>query len=94
MIAGITRFQAAVRTAELMQRSKIPPYVVVMHQGVLTTYGGRKSKFGFAAIFRTGNDAGIDENISVGCKGKFRAWSKYSLVKTTPYFTIAAKMQQ
>ena len=71
MITGITRFQVAVRTAELIQRSKIPPYLVVLRGNNSTTYGGQFCDFGFVAVFRSGNDAGIDENISVGYKGKF-----------------------
>ena len=66
MIIRIIRLQIAVRAEKLIQRSKIPPYVVVLHRGVLTTYGGRKSKFGFATVFGAKNEVGIDENISVG----------------------------
>lgn len=68
MIIRIIRLQVAVRAEKLIQRSKIPPYVVVLHRGVLTTYGGRKSKFGFVAVFGAKNEVGIDENISVGYK--------------------------
>lgn len=35
-------------------------------------YGGCFSRFGFAAVFRGGNEVGIDENISIGYKGEFR----------------------
>lgn len=34
-------------------------------------YGGRFSCFSFVAVFSTGNEVGIDENVSVGYKGKF-----------------------
>ena len=36
-----------------------------------TTYGGRKAKFAFVAVFRTENDAGIDENIFASYKWDF-----------------------
>ena len=36
-----------------------------------TTYGGQKLKFGFLAVFRAGNEVGIDRSISVGYKGEF-----------------------
>ena len=49
---------------------KIPPYVVVSHRRVSTTYGGRESRFGFAAVFKGENKVGIDKNISVGYKGE------------------------
>ena len=42
---------------------------MVSHAIAPTTYGGRESKFGFVAVFRTENELGIVENISVDCKG-------------------------
>ena len=72
----------------------MPPYVVVSRGNDSTTYGGHESSFGFVAVFRTTNEGRIDIHISVGHKGKFRVWSKYSLIKTTPYFAVAAKLQQ
>lgn len=33
-------------------------------------YGGWFSRFGFVAVFRAGNEVGIDENISVGYKAE------------------------
>ena len=68
MIIRIIRLQVAVRAEKLIQRSKIPPYVVVLHRGIPTTYGGRKTIFGFVAVFGVKNEVGIDENISVGYK--------------------------
>lgn len=68
MIIRIIRLQVAVRAEKLIQRSKIPPYVVVLHRGAPTTYGGRKTIFGFVAVFGAKNEVGIDENISVGYK--------------------------
>ena len=56
--------------AKLFQGSKIPPYVVVLHRGISTTYGGRESRFSFVAVFGAGNEVGINENISVGYKGE------------------------
>lgn len=50
---------------------KIPPYVVVMHRSISTTYGGRKSQIGFVAVFRTNNEVGIDARIPVGYKLEF-----------------------
>jgi len=44
---------------------------VVSHAITPTTYGGRESKFGFVAVFRTENELSIVENISVDCKGDF-----------------------
>ncbi|MBQ5656118.1 MAG: hypothetical protein IIV14_01625, partial [Bacteroidaceae bacterium] len=55
--------------SNLFQRIKKPPYIVVSHAIAPTTYGGRESKFGFVAVFRTENELGIVENISVDCKG-------------------------
>ena len=68
MIIRIIRLQVAVRAEKLIQRSKIPPYVVVLHRGISTTYGGRKTMFGFVAVFGVKNEVDIDENISVGYK--------------------------
>ena len=34
--------------------------------------------FGFAAVFRAGNEPGIDESVSVGCKGGFGNCSYYA----------------
>ena len=68
MIIRIIRLQVAIRTAKPIQRSKIPPYVVVLHRGISTTYGGRESRFGFVAERSAANEAGIDKNNSVGCK--------------------------
>ena len=68
MIIRIIRLQVAIRTAKPIQRSKIPPYVVVLHRGISTTYGGRKTMFGFVAVFGVKNEVDIDENISVGYK--------------------------
>ena len=55
-IIRIIRLQVAIRTAKPIQRSKIPPYVVVLRRGVPTTYGGRKPKFGFLAVFGAKNE--------------------------------------
>ena len=44
---------------------------MVLHSGASTTYGGQESRFGFVADFSAENEVGIDENISVGYKGKF-----------------------
>ena len=68
MIISTIRSQVAVRTAKLIQRPKIPPYVVALYRGTSTTYGGQKSKFGFVAVFGAKNEVGIDENISVSYK--------------------------
>ena len=43
---------------------------MVLRGSAPTTYGGQNKSFGFVAVFRTRNEVGIDENISVGCKGK------------------------
>lgn len=67
-IIRIIRLQVADRTSKPIQRSKIPPYVAVLHRGIPTTYGGRKTIFGFVAVFGVKNEVGIDENISVGGK--------------------------
>ena len=55
----------------LASRLKNTPYVVVLCNSNPTIYGGRFSKFGFVAVFRTGNDGRIDENISVSYKWDF-----------------------
>lgn len=68
MIIRIIQLQVAIRTAKPIQRSKTPPYVVVLHRGIPTTYGGQKTIFGFVAVFGVKNEVGIDENISVGYK--------------------------
>lgn len=68
MIIRIIQLLVAIRTAKPIQRSKIPPYVVVLHRGISTTYGGRKTMFGFVAVFGVKNEVDIDENISVGYK--------------------------
>ena len=41
---------------KLFQGLKIPPYVVFLHRGISTTYGGQKSEFGFTSVFRAEND--------------------------------------
>ena len=47
---------------------KKPPDVVVLHRSIPTTYGGRKTIFGFVAVFGAKNEVGVDEQISVGYK--------------------------
>ena len=71
MIIRIIQLQVAIRTAKPIQRSKTPPYVVVLHRGISTTYGGWKVKFGFVAERSAANEVDIDEKICVGYKGKF-----------------------
>ena len=40
IIVRIIRLKVVVSTTKLIQRSKIPPYVVALRLGVPTTYGG------------------------------------------------------
>ena len=67
MIIRITRLRV-VGKAILFQRLKIPPYVVVLRRSKSTTYGGRKSRFGFVAVFGATNEVGIDVRLPVGYK--------------------------
>ena len=53
----------------------MPPYVVVYRQGISTTHGGQKSKFGFVAVLRVMNEEGIDVHIPVGYKYEIGAAS-------------------
>jgi len=60
--------QVAVRAEKLIQRSKIPPYVVVLQRYASTTYGGQKLRFGFVAVSGMVSEVSIDVRISVGYK--------------------------
>ena len=83
MIIRITRLQV-IGEAILFQWLKIPPYVVVLHRSKSTTYGGRKTEFGFVAVFRATNEVGIDARIPVGYKWKTGAVS----MRCSPGFGI------
>ena len=42
-------------------------------------HGGRFSRFGFVAVFRTGNEVGSDESFSTSYKGEFSIQERFDL---------------